>query len=149
MLARGERAHAVIRGEQRLRAAGVERGRRREAPVIDRDRDVEEQRVGARKIKIDDAADARAVPQHVVAKKIGMDGAAREFVAAVLRLEPDFGGQRGGCRRGEKRRDLLGRPPPTSLARAGSACSRRNCGRPDAFGRAARRSLRSALHRPL
>src|ERR1035437_7138086 len=51
----GERPNAVIRREQRCSALAAERSVGRDAPVVDRDRDIIEQHVVAGEIEVDDA----------------------------------------------------------------------------------------------
>ena len=118
LLVGGQCAHASIGFEQRARARHVECGRAGGTPVVDRDGDVVEQGVRTGEIKIDDAADTAAVPQHVVAKEIGVDRAARQALVGVRAVVLHFGLEQLGGGRVEKQQHVRHyRFPPRRAAR--------------------------------
>ena len=79
MFGRCIRPHCGIGVEERAGPDGIELAFGVNAPVIDGNRDVVEQGIGAGEIKINDAGHGGAGKQHVVAKQVGVDGPARQF----------------------------------------------------------------------
>src|SRR5882672_10693812 len=114
LLVAGELADAAVRGQERLSALRVDLSRWIDAPVVHGNRDVEQERVDAGEIEVDHPADAFSVEQDVVAKQIGMNGAARQVQTAVLPLEIELRGEQLAMRRVEERRDLPRRLAPPS-----------------------------------
>src|SRR5262245_15881965 len=93
----GKLAHALVRAGQRIDELGNERAGVGtvvdDAPVVDGYREIVCKEVGRREAEVDDARDAITLEQHVVAKEIAMDRAARRPDLAESRQELELGGE--------------------------------------------------------
>src|SRR3989454_1910350 len=108
----GEFAVPAVRPHERRRTPRVDFAGRVYAPVVDRHRDVEQERVDPGEIKIDHSADAVSIEQHVIAEQIGVDRTARQIERAVERLEFELGCEQLAAPFVEERRHFTRRLAP-------------------------------------
>ena len=97
---------AQIRANHRFGPRAVGRAVRIEAPVVDGDGKVVQQRIGAGVVEVDDAAQAVIHEQHVVAEQVGMDDALRQRRQIDSGLRFEFGFDQRACVRRQARQQF-------------------------------------------
>jgi len=115
-----QRAHRMVGAQKSLRAVAIQRAAGVHAPVVHGDCHVVQQRIAARKIKIDQPADAVSFQQHIVAEQIGVDHALRQRRPVLPGMQRNLAVQQFGLPRiKELAYFRCGRRAPRTAARVG------------------------------